>query len=201
MDLTLDQILFIALLAAVGLARLFEMRLSRRHQRSLADKGFARAPEPGFRWMVALHTGVLLAAAVEVLVARRPLVVPLAVAALVLLVLANALRLWVIRTLAGHWNVNVVNSIGMGVVNHGPFRFIRHPNYVAVFVELLVLPLVHGAYVTALVGAVLHGLVLRRRLALEDGILLGDPAYRAAMAEKPRFFPRLLPRGIPRTLS
>ena len=195
--MTLDQGLFLALLAAGGAARLLEMRLSRRHQRALAARGFARAPEPGFRWMVALHTGILLAAAVEVLVARRPLIVPMAVAALVLFALANGLRVWVIRTMAGHWNVNVVNSVGMGVVSHGPFRFIRHPNYVAVFVELLALPLVHTAYVTALAGAVLHVLVLRRRLALEDSILLDDPGYRAAMADKPRFWPRFSQRASP----
>ena len=195
--MTLDQGLFLALLAAVGAARLLEMRLSRRHQRALAAQGFARAPEPGFRWMVVLHTGILLAAAVEVLVARRPLIVPLAVAALALFALANGLRVWVIRTMAGHWNVNVVNSVGMGVVSHGPFRFIRHPNYVAVFVELLVLPLVHTAYVTALAGAVLHVLVLRRRLALEDTILLHDPGYRAVMANKPRFLPRFSHRASP----
>lgn len=197
MELTLDQGLFLALLAAVGLARLAEMRLSRRHQRALAARGFARQPERGFGWMVTLHTGVLLAAAVEVVVARRPLVPSLAVASLTLFALANVLRVWVIRTLAGHWNVNVVNSIGMGVVSHGPFRFVRHPNYAAVFVELLVLPMVHTAYVTALVGAVLHLFVLRRRLSLEDGMLLGDPVYRAVMAEKPRFFPRAFSRNSP----
>jgi methyltransferase len=86
----------------------------------------------------------------------------------------------------------------MGVVSHGPFRFVRHPNYVAVFVELLALPLVHTAYVTALGGAVLHLLVLRRRLALEDGMLLGDPVYRTAMAEKPRFLPRFFLARNPR---
>jgi methyltransferase len=198
LTLTLDQGLFVALLAAVGVARLVEMRLSRRHQRALAARGFAREPEPGFGWMVTLHTGILVAAAVEVVVARRPLVPSLAAAALVLLALANGLRVWVIRTLAGHWNVNVVNSLGMGVVSHGPFRFVRHPNYVAVFVELLALPLVHTAYVTAVAGALLHLLVLRRRLALEDTMLLADPVYRAAMAEKPRFFPRRLLSRNPR---
>jgi methyltransferase len=151
--------------------------------------------------MVTLHTGVLIAAAVEVVVMRRPLVPALALAALLLVALGNGLRVWVIRTMAGHWNVNVVNSIGMGVVTTGPFRFVRHPNYVAVFVELLALPLVHTAYVTALVGAVLHILVLRRRIALEDGILLGDPVYRAAMGNKPRFVPRFVRRFVPTLVS
>jgi methyltransferase len=194
LNLTVGEACFLGLLAAVGLARLVEMRLSRRHQRTLAAHGFSRAPEPGFWMMVTLHTGVLIAAAVEVVVTRRPLVPVLALAALLLVALANGLRVWVIRTMAGHWNVNVVNSIGMGVVTTGPFRFVRHPNYVAVFVELLALPLVHSAYLTALGGAVLHVLVLRRRIALEDGMLLDDPTYRAAMGDKPRFIPTFVPR-------
>ena len=182
---------FLGLLLAVGAARLVEMRLSRRHQRRLQALGFGREREPGFGLMVALHTGILVGAAVEVVVARRPLIGPLAVTALAAFLLANALRLWVIRTMADHWNVNVVDSLALGVVTSGPYRWVRHPNYVAVFVELLALPLIHTAYVTALGGAVLHVVVLRRRLALEDRVLLSNPAYRTAMAAKPRFVPRL----------
>jgi methyltransferase len=182
---------FLALLAAVGLGRLLEMRLSRRHQRALAARGAHRAPEPGFGAMVALHTGVLVASAVEVLALHRPFSPALGVPALVAFALANALRWWVIATLGPHWNVQVVGSLSLGVVTSGPYRFVRHPNYVAVFVELLALPLVHGAYVTALVGAALHVAVLRRRLAVEEAVLAADASYRAAMSGKPRFVPRL----------
>jgi len=184
--------LFLSLLAAVGACRLIEMRLSRRHQRALLARGIARVAEPRFRWMVVLHTGILVGAALEVLLARRPLIPWLAASALALVLLANLLRLWVIATMGPHWNVQVMGSTTrLGVVTGGPFRFIRHPNYVAVFVELLALPLVHTAWVTAAVGAALHTLVLRRRITLEEAVLLADPAYRAAMGGKPRFLPSL----------
>jgi methyltransferase len=78
----------------------------------------------------------------------------------------------------------------MGVVSSGPFRYVRHPNYVAVFVELAALPLVHGAWLTALGGSLLHVVILRRRIALEEQVLLADPGYRAVMGPKPRFLPR-----------
>ena len=74
-------------------------------------------------------------------------------------------------------------------MSDGPFRFVRHPNYVAVFVELAALPLVHGAWLTALAGSALHVLILRRRIALEEKVLLADAGYRAAMGPKPRFIP------------
>lgn len=182
---------YLGLLGAVGVGRLLEMRLSRRHQRHLQGLGFPRERERGFAFMVALHTGVLVAAAVEVLWARRPLIAGLAAPALAAFLLANVLRWWVIRTMADHWNVNVVNSLALGVVTGGPYRFVRHPNYVAVFVELLALPLVHTAWLTALGGTALHAIVLRRRLALEESVLDADPAYRQQMGDKPRFVPRL----------
>jgi methyltransferase len=188
------EIAYFALLAAVGVGRVLEMRLSRRHQRALAARGARREPEPGFAAMVALHTGVLVASAVEVVTLHRPFSLSLGVPALAALLLANALRWWVIAALGPHWNVQVVGSLSLGVVTSGPYRFVRHPNYVAVFVELLALPLVHGAWITALAGAALHVPVLRRRLAVEEAVLDADAAYRAAMSAKPRFVPRFVPR-------
>ena len=184
-----SEIAFVALLAAVGAGRVLEMRLSRRHQRALAARGARREPEPGFVAMVALHTGVLVASAVEVVALHRPFSLALGVPALVAFALANALRWWVIATLGPHWNVQVVGSLALGVVTTGPYRLVRHPNYVAVFVELLALPLVHGAYLTAVAGTLLHVLVLNRRVALEESVLMADERYRQAFANKPRFVP------------
>ena len=191
MTISASQAAFLVLLAVVGAGRLVEMRLSRRHQRALAARGARREPEPGFGAMVALHTGVLVASAVEVVALHRPFSLALGVPALVAFALANALRWWVIATLGPHWNVQVVGSLALGVVTTGPYRLVRHPNYVAVFVELLALPLVHTAWLTAIVGTALHALVLGRRIAAEEAVLDADAAYRATMAGKPRFLPRL----------
>jgi methyltransferase len=189
---------YLLLLVAVGVGRLLEMRLSRRHQRALAAGGATRAPERGFALMVALHTGVLLASALEVVVWRRPFIPAVGLPALALFALANALRWWVIATLGPHWNVQVVGSTPrLGVVTGGPYRWVRHPNYVAVFVELVALPLVHGAWVTAILAAAFHVPVLRRRVALEESILLADAGYREAMGGKPRFVPRFATRFVP----
>jgi methyltransferase len=181
--------LYLALVAAVGIGRLVEMRISRGRQRALAARGAAREPEPAFALMVLLHTGILAGSALEVVLGDRPFVPTVGLPALALVVLANALRWWVIGTLGPHWNVQVVRSTGLGVVTGGPYRFVRHPNYVAVFAELAALPLVHGAWVTAIVGSALHLLVLRRRIALEESVLLADEGYRRAMGGKPRFVP------------
>jgi methyltransferase len=182
---------FLGLCAAVGACRLIEMRISRRHQRALGTRGAELIPEPVFGAMVALHSGVIGGAALEVVVLHRPYVAAVGVPALALVVLANLLRLWVIATLGVHWNVRVVRSMPLGVVTAGPYRFVRHPNYVAVFVELLALPLVHGAYLAAAAGTLLHLVILRRRVALEESVLMADEGYRRAFADKPRFLPTL----------
>jgi methyltransferase len=189
-------IAYLALLGLVGIGRLVELGISRRNQRQLEKRGVRKVAEPHFRWMVLLHGGVLIAAAVEVVVLHRPLIPALAIPMAVLFVLANLLRWWVIRTLAGHWNVQVMASSNVGVVTSGPYKWVRHPNYVAVVIELFSLPMIHTAWITALVGTIANLEVLRRRLAVEDGVLLANPIYRASMGSKPRFLPRLFRRGV-----
>jgi len=187
----LSVVLYLALLAAVGLARLVELRISRRHQREMAGRGIEKRSDPQFRWMVALHTVVLWGAALEVVALRRPFLPQLAAPMAVLFLCATALRWWVIHTMGAHWNVEVVASAPLGVVTTGPFRWVRHPNYLAVFVELVALPLIHTAWITALVAAAGNFWVLRHRLSLEEPVLDANPAYRTAMAAKPRFLPKL----------
>ena len=187
----ISVIAFLALLLAVGALRVVELQISRRHQQQLVSRGAAKVADPRFRWMVALHTAVLIGAAVEVLFLKRPFIPALAAIMLAIFLAANAVRWWVIRTLGAHWNVQVMDSTRLGVITSGPFRFVRHPNYAAVFAEMLALPLVHAAWVTALAGALAHGAVLAQRLATEEPVLFANPDYRAAMAGKPRFLPGL----------
>lgn len=189
MDVT--QIGFLILLGLVGIERLLELQVSRRHQRELAGYGARKHPEPQYRWMVALHVIVLVGAAVEVVFLHRPFIPWLALSAVVLFAFATLLRWWVIRTLGIHWNTEVVNSAPLGVVSGGPFRWIRHPNYLGVFVELISLPLIHTAWITAIFAALGDGFVLRNRLRIEERVLENVPAYRAMMAGKPRFLPRI----------
>jgi methyltransferase len=84
-----------------------------------------------------------------------------------------------------------MDSARLGVVTSGPFRFVRHPNYAAVFTEMLALPLIHTAWITALVGSIAHAVVLSQRIAAEEQVLFANPEYRVAMTGKPRFLPGL----------
>jgi methyltransferase len=187
----LSVIAFLGLLLAVALLRLVELRISKRHQAEMVARGAAKVDEPRFRWMVLLHTAVLIGAALEVVLLKRPFIPWLAASMFVIFLATNAVRWWVIRTLGEHWNVQVMDSTRLGVVTSGPFRYVRHPNYAAVFAEMLALPLIHTAWITATVGTIAHIGVLSQRLSTEERVLFANPDYRAAMTGKPRFLPGL----------
>jgi len=189
MELAPSVIAYLALLLLVAALRLFELRVSRRHQQQMIARGASKIRDPKFRWMVLVHTGVLLGSALEVVFLRRPFFPWLAAVMFLLFLAANAMRWWVIRTMGQHWNVQVVDSTTLGVITSGPFRYIRHPNYAAVFVEMLALPLIHTAWITATLGSLAHVVVLVERLSAEERVLLASADYRAAMAQKARFLP------------
>jgi len=114
---------------------------------------------------------------------------PLFVAGLVLMCAGIAVRQWAVATLGRFFTIDVRVQPGQTVVEDGPYRWVRHPNYVAVFVELLALPLVHTAWITAILGSIAHVFVLRARITAEDRVLLANADYVARMGAKPRFIP------------
>ena len=165
------EVAYLVLLLVVGALRLVEIWISRRNQRYLAAKGVAKVPEPHFRWMVVFHAGVLVSAGLEVAVLHRPFFPLLALVMGLLFVLANGLRFWVIRTMSWHWNVEIMSSTRLGVVSGGPFRWIRHPNYILVCIEGVALPMVHHAFLTALLFTLANAWLLSVRIRCENKAL------------------------------
>ena len=95
---------------------------------------------------------------------------------LVLVLASQALRWWCIATLGRRWNTRVIVVPGLAPVRSGPYRLLSHPNYVAVVVEGLALPLVHAAWITALVFTVLNAALLTVRIRSENQALATLPA-------------------------
>jgi len=186
---------YISLLVIVGIGRLAELVISRRNQRKLEKQGVRKIHEPLFRFLVLLHGSILVCAGLEVLFLRRPLIPALAISMGIVFLLSNALRWWVIWSMAGHWNVEIMDSGCVGVVSSGPYRWVRHPNYTGVILEVFSLPMIHTAWITAILGTLGYMEILRHRLKLENGALLANPEYRLIMGSKPSFFPRLLSKG------
>lgn len=183
--------LFVGLLVAVGVMRLAELRISHQNRRRMLAGGAVPVPEPHFKWIVVIHAGVLICAPIEVVLLKRPFIPWLAATMFVLFIASNLLRLWVVLSLGQLWSVNIMDSARLGVVTDGPFRFVRHPNYVGVVLEVISLPLIYSAWMTAIAAALGYCYTLSRRVAAEEKVLMANPEYREAMGHKPRFLPGL----------
>src|SRR5712691_5350816 len=182
---------YFALLVAVALLRVAELQLSRRYQVRLLASGGKKIAEPLYLLMVVLHAGLFVASGLEVWLCQRPFVPVLGLPMLGLLGLCLAGRIWVWRSLGEQWNVQIVVS-PQPVVDWGPYRYVRHPNYCIVIVEMGAPPLVHSAYLTAVIFSALNAAMLRQRIRREEAALLTRPEYLAKMGTKPRFLPALL---------
>jgi len=166
---------FTVLVVLVGLERLAELVVSKRNAAWSKERGGVETGFSHYPFMVVLHTGLLVGALVEAYV-RDP-VVPawLAWSMLVVVLLTQALRWWCIATLGRRWNTRVIIVPGLPPVASGPYRFLSHPNYVAVVVEGIALPLVHAAWITAVVFTVLNAALLTVRIRVENAALASLP--------------------------
>lgn len=177
------MIAYLVLVLATGVERLVELVISARNARAALARGGIEYGRGHFPWMVALHTGLLVACLAEVWFGDRPFQPWLGWPMLALVVLSQALRYWCIVTLGGQWNTRVIVVPGAGLVARGPYRWLRHPNYVAVVVEGFALPLVHTAWVTALAFTVLNAvLLLGFRIPVEERALAALAAAGSATA-------------------
>jgi methyltransferase len=184
-----SRVLYTALVAVVAGMRLVELAISRRHIARLRARGAVEVGYSHYPWMVAVHAAFLIACVLEVWLLDRPWLPPLGIAMLGLLVGAAALRYWVIATLGERWSTRVVLVPGEALVTTGPFRWLRHPNYLAVVVEFLALPMVHTAWLTAVVFSVANALVLRARTQVEVAALAGDVDERGRVDAPPPLAP------------
>jgi methyltransferase len=177
-----------ALLGAVTLLRGVELAVSARNVRRLRARGAVEHGRGHYPAMVALHAGLLAGCALEpwLLPAPWPWTVALPAAAVV--ILAGALRWWVIATLRERWSTRVLVLPGAAPVRGGPYRWLRHPNYLAVVAEVLALPLACGAWRTALAGTIGNAVILAVRIRAEERAL--GPGWQEAFAAVPRLVPR-----------
>lgn len=191
------DILFLSLVTLTILQRVLELRRSRLNQTALGATGFARVDSPAsYVTMVSVHALWFVAMLAEHTV--RPQTLPMSVIAIALTVFlcAQLLRLAVMRALGSQWNTQIMAPTGScndpRVVTSGPYRYIRHPNYLAVILEFISLPLIGGAVYTALVVSAANGLVLRHRIRAEEEYLFSRPGYSQAFSKLPRLLPHFL---------
>ena len=162
---------YMLLIAAVACERVAELVVSKRNLAWSRTQGGIEFGAAHYPAMVILHTGLLVGCLAEVILLDRPFLPWLGWPMLAIVVAAQALRWWCITTLGQQWNTRVVVIPGASRVSGGPYRLLSHPNYVAVIAEGVALPLVHTAWITALVFTVLNGVLLATRITTENTAL------------------------------
>ena len=165
------MIWYTLLIAAIAVERIAELVVSKRNWAWSVERGGSELGAGHYPAMVVLHVGLLVGCLVEPMVADRPFIPELGRPMLVVVIAAQALRWSCITTLGRQWNTRVIVIPGAQRVTGGPYRLIPHPNYVAVVVEGIALPLVHSAWLTALVFTVLNAALLRTRVNIENSAL------------------------------
>ncbi|MFA3872986.1 isoprenylcysteine carboxyl methyltransferase family protein [Streptomyces sp. MMCC 100] len=159
------------LILAVAAERVVELVIARRNAAwTLARAGLEHG-RGHYPVMVVLHTGLLVCCLLESVLTHRSFLPTLGWPMLVLVLLAQALRWWCVTTLGPYWNTRVIVVPGARLVGAGPYRFLRHPNYVAVVVEIAALPLVHSAWLTATAFTLANAALLTVRIRCENAAL------------------------------
>ena len=164
---------YLAFLGLFGAERIAELLLSRRNARIARARSGVESGASHFRWMAAVHALFLPACAAEVLFLHRPFPGALGWVCAALALAAQGLRWWAIATLGWRWNVRVIVVPSEPPVRGGPYRFLRHPNYVAVAVELIF--------------SLLNALLLRVRIRVEETAL--GAGWQREFSSVPRFIP------------
>lgn len=154
------------LIVAVAIQRIVELRIARRNERRARERGAIEVGRDHYAAIVTLHLLWFIGMLVEIVLLTRSinalwyLLLPAFIA-------AQALRIWSMRSLGEAWNTRILVVPGSRVVRRGPYKYLRHPNYLAVIIELAVVPVMLGAYLTAITTSLINTMLLRNRIRAE----------------------------------
>ncbi|MCJ7839505.1 hypothetical protein MUB24_01000 [Lederbergia sp. NSJ-179] len=161
---------FLALISFIAVQRLFELYIARKNEKWMLQKGGMEYGQEHYPYMVMMHISFFISLLVEVTLTDQGQA-RLWPVFLVVFVLLQMARIWVISTLGKHWNTKIIVLPGADIIKKGPFQYVKHPNYMIVTLELLVVPLMFHAYITAIIFFLLNQWILSIRIAVEEEAL------------------------------
>jgi methyltransferase len=191
------RIAFTMFVLAVALQRLFEVRRSQGHERWLRAQGAVERASWQVPVMAVMHVTWLVAMCAEVWLLMPPFRPALAAVALATFACGQILRLLAMHALGSRWTIRILTLPLEPPVTTGIYRYLRHPNYLGVILEIAALPLVHGAVWTAAIVSVANAVLLAFRITAEEHALTTDNGYAVLFGARPRFLPSSRGRGTP----
>ncbi|KYD09210.1 hypothetical protein MXL46_01305 [Heyndrickxia sporothermodurans] len=184
---------FYLLLVIIIIQRCVELFIAKKNERFLKDQGAKEYGRKHYLFMVMMHICFFVSLLVEVTFFAKSLssLWPIWFS---LFLLTQIGRVWVIQSLGTFWNTKIIVLPEATIVSKGPYKYIKHPNYLIVTTELLVIPLMFNAYFTLVCFFILNQLILAIRIPYEERVLLKETNYRT-ISEIPRFLPKLVKRS------
>ncbi|WP_433742764.1 isoprenylcysteine carboxyl methyltransferase family protein [Falsibacillus pallidus] len=181
---------FLAFFILIIFQRLAELLLAKKNERKMKQLGALEFGKLHYYFMTGMHTLFFVALFAEVMMADRGMN-PLWGGLMTAFLLAQAARIWVISSLGPFWNTKIIILPEAKLTTKGPYKFIKHPNYLIVTLELLIIPLLFNAYFTMIIFAILNAVILSIRIPLEERALILADDHLGGHLHKNRFFPKL----------
>lgn len=180
--------MFITFIAFLIVQRIAELLHAKRNEQWMKARGAFEVGKNHYKFIVLMHSLFFLSLIIEVILFEKGISAYFSFF-LVLFILTQIARVWTIRSLGKYWNTKIIILPNKIAVSKGPYNYVRHPNYVIVVVEILVIPLLFNAFFTALVFSILNMIALTIRISAEERALMSRTNYRDVQKSKPRFIP------------
>ncbi|MEF2095669.1 isoprenylcysteine carboxylmethyltransferase family protein [Bacillus sp. CFBP9009] len=168
--------IFAIFIILIAIQRLVELYIAKQNEKQLKAAGAVEYGESHYRWMVLMHLSFFIVLIIEVVVLERNMsgLWPIW---LTLFLIAQSGRIWAIRSLGKHWNTKIIVVPDADVVIKGPYKYFKHPNYIIVATEILVISLLFNAYYTAIIFSLLNVWMMTVRIPLEEKALKEHTEY------------------------
>lgn len=168
--------------------RLLELVIASKNEKWLKNKGGYEVGRGHYVLMVLLHTFFLISLLIEVTTLNRELSLIWPTLLLFFLV-TQIIRIWALLSLGKYWNTKIIVLPNTSIIKKGPYKFLRHPNYVIVIAEILLIPLLFQAYLTAGIFSLLNLWMLSIRIPMEEKALIAETDYQEKFETVSRFAP------------
>jgi methyltransferase len=186
-----DFLPFLGLIGFTVLQRIVELGIAKSNEKWMKQEGAIEFGVVHYRYLVLMHMLFFVSLVSEKVFFNRQLsqVWPLLLFGFILVQL---IRIWVLATLGKYWNTKIIVLAGANVITKGPYRFIKHPNYFVVAIELVIIPLLFNAYLTASLFTILNVIMLMIRIPVEEKALKELTEYAGTFQACNRFLPKIV---------
>lgn len=158
------------LIAFIIIQRLVELKIAKQNEIWMKSKGGVEVGQKHYKWFVIVHILFFVSILIETTINEsggNPFLSLL----LILFILTQVGRFWCIQSLGRFWNTKIITLPGVALIKRGPYKYVKHPNYIIVAAELIIIPLIFGAVLTAIIFPIVHLILLKTRIPTENKAL------------------------------